>query len=145
MELNSELDRLEKIIEPLKPIFKALEDAHMKHPNWPENINKQTLIIIEEAGEVAKAVLKYQDEGGTLEDVKAELHETAAMCLRMLNDINGNIYFNKMMRTCIKCEHRTFTNSRTHYCTNPRSLNHQKELLKPSEQTCDDWKLGIKK
>ena len=83
MELNAELDRLQKYL----PIEIELNKAIKKHPNFPKDINKQTAIVSEEAGEVVKAVLHYQDENGSLEDVRKELLHTAAMCIRMLENL----------------------------------------------------------
>lgn len=83
MELNAELDRLRKY----NPIDAELKRAIKKHPNFPKGIFKQLAIMNEEAGEVTKAVLHYKYEGGSIEDVKDELIQTAAMCMRMLNNI----------------------------------------------------------
>lgn len=80
MELNSELDRLSKYSK----IDKELIRAETKHPQWPEDMFRQLAIMQEEAGEVTKAVLHYHYEGGTLDHVKEELIQTAAMCMRML-------------------------------------------------------------
>ena len=83
MELNSELERLKKY----KPIDKELKKAEEKHPNYPIDMFKQLAIMQEEAGEVTKAVLHYKYENGTIEDVKDELKQTAAMCIRMLDNL----------------------------------------------------------
>lgn len=60
-----------------------LERAKAKHPNFPRNMFEQLAIMQEEAGEVTKAVLHFQRENGTLHDIKEELVQTAAMCMRM--------------------------------------------------------------
>ena len=83
MELNSELDRLQKY----NPIDKELKRAEKKHPAWPPNIFEQVAIVNEEAGEVTKAVLHYRRERGSLDEVKEELIQTAAMCMRMLKNL----------------------------------------------------------
>jgi len=83
MELNSELDRLQKY----NPIDAELKRAERKHPAWPPNIFEQLAILQEEAGEVTKAVLQYKREGGKLQDVRSELVQTAAMCMRMLQNL----------------------------------------------------------
>jgi len=59
----------------------------MKHPEWPTDMFRQLAIMNEEAGEVTKAVLHYHYEQGSLEDVKSELIQTAAMCMRMLENL----------------------------------------------------------
>lgn len=83
MELNSELDRLRKYAE----IESELQRAEKKHPIFPQDMFKQLAIMQEEAGEVTKAVLHYHYENGTMEHVRKELIQTAAMCMRMLQNI----------------------------------------------------------
>ena len=88
MELNSEFDRLEaeaKRLMKYDEIQQELERAEKKHPNYPNDMFQQLAIMQEEAGEVTKAVLQYHYEGGTLEDIREELVQTAAMCMRFLN------------------------------------------------------------
>lgn len=99
MELNSEFDRVEKerkiavqiiqVQETFKPIAKEIKyellRAIEKHPNYPKNKYEQLAILQEEVGEVTKAVLQLQQEGkGNIDDIKAELIQSAAMCIRML-------------------------------------------------------------
>ena len=55
MELNSELDRLEKY----RPIESEYQRALKKHPNWPDDLFRQIAIVNEEAGEATKAVLHF--------------------------------------------------------------------------------------
>lgn len=64
-----------------------VERAESKHPDYPKDMYKQLAIMQEEAGEVTKAVLHYEYEFGSLNDVKKELIQTAAMCVRMLKNI----------------------------------------------------------
>lgn len=80
MELNSELERLQKYA----PIDAELKRAETKHPVFPDDMFRQLAIMQEEAGEVTKAVLHYHYENGTLNDIREELIQTAAMCMRML-------------------------------------------------------------
>ena len=83
MELNSELDRLEKY----NIIDAELVRAEKKHPDFPKDIFHQLAIMQEEAGEVTQAVLHYHYEKGTIEHVMEELVQTAAMCMRMLQNL----------------------------------------------------------
>ena len=83
MELNSELDRLQKF----NPIDAELKRAKEKHPEFPADIFRQLAIMQEEAGEVTKAVLHYHYEGGSLDHIREELIQTAAMCMRMLENL----------------------------------------------------------
>ena len=80
MELNSELERLSKYA----PIDKELQRAKKIHPKYPMNIFHQLAIMQEEAGEVTKAVLDFYYADGSVEHIKEELIQTAAMCVRML-------------------------------------------------------------
>lgn len=83
MELNSELDRLQKYAE----IDRELIRAEKKHPIFPADMFQQLAIMQEEAGEVTKAVLHYHYENGTIVHIKEELIQTAAMCMRMLKNL----------------------------------------------------------
>lgn len=83
MELNSELDRLQKY----SPIDTELKRAKEKHPEWPDDMFRQLAIMQEEAGEVTKAVLHYHYEKGTVDYIREELIQTAAMCMRMLENL----------------------------------------------------------
>lgn len=89
MELNSTLDRLLKYAE----IDSELIKAKKKHPHFPDDMFKQLAILQEEAGEVTKAVMHLHYEGGSVEDVKMELIQTAAMCVRMLENLPCNNQF----------------------------------------------------
>lgn len=83
MELNSELDRLQKYAE----IESELQRAEKKHPIFPQDMFKQLAIMQEEAGEVTRAVLHYHYENGTMDHIREELIQTAAMCMRMLKNL----------------------------------------------------------
>lgn len=79
MELNSELDRLRKYA----PIDAELKRAEKLHPNYPTDMFRQLAIMQEESGEVAKSVIDYHYSKDTIEHIKEELIQTAAMCMRM--------------------------------------------------------------
>lgn len=83
MELNSELDRLRKYA----PIDKELKRSEKLHPNYPTDMFRQLAIMQEESGEVAKAVLDYHFAKDSIEHIKEELIQTAAMCVRMMNNL----------------------------------------------------------
>jgi len=70
-----------------KRVRQELERAKRLHPNYPENMLHQVAIINEEVGEMTKAVLQYHYEGGNVHDISVELTQTAAMCLRMLENL----------------------------------------------------------
>jgi hypothetical protein len=54
------------------------------HGDLPENMFEQIVIINEEIGEVNKAILHLHYEGGNIENIRKELIESAAMCVKML-------------------------------------------------------------
>ena len=83
MEFNSKLERL----QIYNPIDAELKRAEKMHPDYPNDMFRQLAIMQEEAGEVTKAVLDYCYAEGTLAQVKEELIQTAAMCMRMLKNL----------------------------------------------------------
>lgn len=83
MELNSELERLQKY----NAIDSELAKAEKKHPDYPTDMFRQLAIMQEEAGEVTMPVLHYHYENGSIEDIRKELIQTAAMCMRMLKNL----------------------------------------------------------
>lgn len=68
-------------------VIMTLRNAEEKLPNWPDNPFEQICILSEEAGEVVKAALDYHQGTGTLQELKTELMQTAAMCLRTLKNL----------------------------------------------------------
>ena len=65
-------------------IYLELERSNMKHGEMPENMFEQITIVNEEIGEVSKAILDFHYEDGTLDDVRKELIQSCAMCVKML-------------------------------------------------------------
>lgn len=71
-------------------IHYELYKAEKKHPNWPvDNLFEQVAILSEEAGEVAKAALDYKSGKAPLSELKEELMQTAAMCIRILKNFKN--------------------------------------------------------
>ena len=58
--------------------------AECLHPDWPDDIIHALAIVCEESGEAMRAGLNYVYEDGSLEDLRVELVQTAAMCIRTL-------------------------------------------------------------
>lgn len=74
-------------MEKYAEIERELDRAKMKHPSYPTNLFAQSSIMLEEAGEVAKAVNDYMWGGAPIMDIKLELVQTAAMCARMIETL----------------------------------------------------------
>ena len=79
-------------------ILAELTKAEEKYSWKGNNLIKQALIVLEEAGEVAgevaQAVNNLDEKGGTIEQVRTELIQTAAMCYRMLKGLDWIDEFN---------------------------------------------------
>lgn len=73
-----------KCEKALKLVGNELERACEKHPGWPADPIHQVAIMVEEAGESMQAALQMVYEGGNIVDLKKELAQTGAMCLRCL-------------------------------------------------------------
>lgn len=72
----------EKIITD---IFSEIRRAEIIHPNFPTEFWNHSLIIGEEFGEYQKAIWEWYDSrGGTILDIRKELIQIAAMCIRAL-------------------------------------------------------------
>jgi len=71
----------------LGDIVKEYKKACEKHPEWPSDILHQIAIVNEESGEATRASLQFVYEKGSIEDVRKELLQTGAMCLRMLKGL----------------------------------------------------------
>ncbi len=68
-------------------IAQELTFAKLAHPNYPTDIFKQLAIMQEEAGEVTMAVNDLESGKSTTEHVRQELIQTAAMCVRMIENL----------------------------------------------------------
>jgi NTP pyrophosphatase (non-canonical NTP hydrolase) len=78
-------------------IEKELIYAEQQHPNYPTDIFKQLAIMQEEAGEVTMAVNDLESGKSTIKQVREELIQTAAMCVRMIENLRE--YENKQHKT----------------------------------------------
>ena len=66
-----------------------LRRAEAKYPEWPADLIHQVAIMQEESGEAIRAALNHVYHGEPLADVRGELVQTAAMCLRCLKNLEG--------------------------------------------------------
>jgi hypothetical protein len=70
--------------EAVALIVKELERATIKHPRWPDDKIHAVSIMNEEAGESIRAALNHVYAGEDIEELRNELIQTGAMCIRCL-------------------------------------------------------------
>ena len=68
-------------------IERELKYAEKKHPDFAKDLVHKTAVLAEEAGEAVRAALMHEYEDGSIEDVKLELLQTAAVCIRILREL----------------------------------------------------------
>ena len=68
-------------------ILQEVERAEGKHPQWPDDIIHAVAIVAEESGEAVRAALNHVYHGGAIDDVRTELVQTAATCIRALDNL----------------------------------------------------------
>lgn len=68
-------------------IVAELRRAEEKYQEWPADLIHQVAIMQEESGEAIRAALNHVYHGDPLADVRGELVQTAAMCLRCLKNM----------------------------------------------------------
>lgn len=71
----------------ISAILAELHRAEQLHPDWPTDLIHQIAIMSEEAGEVIKAGNDVTFSEGDIDDVRAELIQTAAMCIRVYKNL----------------------------------------------------------
>ncbi len=72
----------------LDEVLYELDRAETLHPDWPLDPLHQIAIVNEESGEATRAALRFVYEGGDLGEVRKELVQTMAMCLRMMENLD---------------------------------------------------------
>jgi RecA-family ATPase len=90
--IEKQLDTIEdqKEIDAVWQLRVELARAEHKHPIWPADPIHQVAIMVEEAGEAMRAVLRLvYKEGGTVEELRKEIIQTGAMALRCLKNLEG--------------------------------------------------------
>jgi hypothetical protein len=73
--------------EIYESIIIELESAKNKWPDYYSDIIHASGLICEEAGETIQAALDMTYDNGSIEDVRKEAIQTAAMCFRLLENI----------------------------------------------------------
>lgn len=73
----------------ISEILMEIERAESIHPDWPADPIHAAAIMMEEAGEVVKAVNDSVEKGSYTEDCKTEAIHAAAMCIRFLKNFDS--------------------------------------------------------
>lgn len=78
----------------LAEIERELQRAVAKFPTWPTDPLHASGVVMEETGELAKAVLQavYEPHKSTQADVRAEAIQTAAMAIRFVQSLDAGAY-----------------------------------------------------
>lgn len=66
-------------------ILAEIARAKAKHPLWPDDHVSRAAIIAEEAGEVIREANHLREGHGNVKNLRLELIQTAATCIRMAN------------------------------------------------------------
>jgi len=70
-------------------ISKELESARKKWPMFVDDVIHAVGIVNEESGESMQAALDVVYDNGSIENLKKELIQTAAMCVRVMQNIGS--------------------------------------------------------
>lgn len=68
-------------------ILEELDRAETLHPDFPKDVIHQVAIMNEESGEAIRAAIQYEYEVGKIDNVRKELIQTAAMCIRAIDNL----------------------------------------------------------
>lgn len=66
-------------------VLSEMDRAIGKYPKWPTDNVKRAAIVVEEAGELIREANRIDEGIGSLDELKSECIQTAAMCFRMLD------------------------------------------------------------
>ena len=72
----------------MQQAFAELASARSRYPDWPTDIVHASAVMVEEATEVLKAAnnARWNHHSGTCEELRKEVIQTIAMCLRLLTE-----------------------------------------------------------
>lgn len=86
---KADVDYMTQEVRVAEEYAKAVE----KHPNstWPKDVIHMVAIMAEEAGEAVQAANDVVHQGASLEPLRKELAQTAAMCIRCLVNLENRV------------------------------------------------------
>src|SRR5262252_2117897 len=84
MTLQESIALVEGIQRLIEPVLREMVKAGRKFPDWPTRGTDAAAIVAEECGELQQAVLQATYEGGSVDAVRKEAIQTAAMALQFL-------------------------------------------------------------
>lgn len=73
--------------EIVKAILAEVYRAETIHPHWPKDPIHASAIVCEESGELIRASLQLEYEGGNIDELRKEAIQTAATCVRLLKNL----------------------------------------------------------
>ena len=80
--------QLVNLSREIKREVRAAEEAF---PQWPNDISLGVMIMAEEAGEAIRADVQRVWQDRLLGELRLELVQTAAMCIRLLGDSDERV------------------------------------------------------
>jgi len=86
---------MNKYNEIANDVVAEIDKAVAKFPTWPNDMQHAALVVGEENGELQKAVLQANYEkhkGVTIEDIREEAVQTAAMAIRFIASLDADAY-----------------------------------------------------
>lgn len=75
---------LNKYTEAMTLLIQEFKGAVGKFPEWPDDLADSYLILAEEVGEIAKALVDYRWGRIPIDEAIKETAQSGAMCLRLL-------------------------------------------------------------
>lgn len=94
MDRIAELEARVAELEGVSDVLSEVDRATRKFPTWPTDPLHALAVLGEEFGELTKAVLQhtYEPHKSTLDDVRTEALQTAAMAMRFLASLDTYEY-----------------------------------------------------
>jgi len=72
----------------LSSVQHELTRARKQYPQWPDDVLHANTVVQAEAGELTQAVLDAVYQDGSVQQIRAEATQLAAMAIRLLDNLN---------------------------------------------------------